>query len=329
MLRRIAEDMYWLGRYTERVENHARLLDVGFHTYQEWSADNSKLGELWYKLLHVLGAAEREKQLRDGFTKSDILFFMAFDVDNGNSILSCMAKARDNLRSVRERVPAGMWDSLNEAYLWLKDSRMEEMEKSPYAFCQEIKQRIAVLYGIADSTMLRQGEWHWLNIGRHIERADNTVRLLKLAYLRNQGNYPTGIPQYHGYTATLRSLDGMEAFRRLYADHMTFEYICQFLIVTAFFPRSILFALNATIENIAALQSEETGKTLLAIDKISRRVCKIRANLACLDSNVFSPNSVESLLGELLDSCNQVAGDISRTLSGDIPQAMAGGVECQ
>ncbi len=182
MSRRVMEDIFfWLGRYTERVDYHARLIDANFQEYQESSGFEADRLPLWQRLMEMLGELQSYQTGHPEPGEKSILFFLTLDPDHANSIASCLNLARNNARAVRERIPGFVWEAINETYLWLRDKNISAIfEASPYLFYQHIKERIALFYGIADSSMLRRHEWHILQCGRYMERAENTVRILQM-----------------------------------------------------------------------------------------------------------------------------------------------------
>lgn len=309
MICRIAESLYWMGRYTERIENHARLIDASFHAYQELTGCEEERQKLWRKLLYTLGELQDYTSRQDLTGEKGILFYMTFQQNHPNSIFSCLQKARNNGRAIRERIPGFMFESLNAAYLWLKESQtVEDMLASPYMFYQQIKERVALFYGIADSTMLRQYEWHMLQCGRYLERAENTIRILRMATLNLQESEQA--QQYSQLITILKTLDGLEAFRKFYAADITTANVLRFLLLHPVFPRSVLFPFIMLERHLSVMKTTEHLESFTR--RPNRLITKIQASLLDWEDDC-TPAQVELFLQELLTACNDLGKEFSQS----------------
>ena len=154
MLSRVANSIYWLSRYVERAENVARFLDVNFNL--------------------TLGNCESIRQ--------NVLQFLAIDRRNPNSIASCVEQARENARSIREVIPVGIWEQLNKFYFMVEDAVEAGELTEPSHFCEQVKLASHVLDGMSESTLSHGEQWHFTRLGRLIERADKTSRIIDVQY---------------------------------------------------------------------------------------------------------------------------------------------------
>ncbi|MDQ1402501.1 MAG: hypothetical protein QOG03_817, partial [Actinomycetota bacterium] len=168
MLSRIAESLYWLGRYIERAEDTARILDVHYHLLLEdrWVDEGSACAAL----LEVMGVSDRSEASCDSDAVTRLL---AFDPEYRGSIVGAIEAAWENARGAREAISSEMWESLNATHLALP-----QFDRNPHAFFAWVKERSAILSGLADSTMSRDDGWRFLVLGRSLERVDMTARLL-------------------------------------------------------------------------------------------------------------------------------------------------------
>jgi uncharacterized alpha-E superfamily protein len=225
MLSRIAESLFWIGRYLERADDTARLLDVQLQVLVEdpgvdegpWSA----------RLLDVMGVSEEIQE----FTLTRVLDLLAYDTESGHSIAYAVDRARDNARGARETLSTEMWAAINTLWQGLAVARLRRTPE----FLNWVQGRAALIAGVADSTMTRDEGWQFFELGRRIERVDMTARLLASAALSSgaQLAWPT----------TLRGCGAHEAFLRAYRGMESDNEAVEFLLLDRWFPRSIVFSL--------------------------------------------------------------------------------------
>lgn len=314
MLNRKAETLFWLGRYMERVENHARLIDVNYHMRHELK-DSQESGSLvWEKLIQAVGDYSVFLKQNKQATETDVLYFMTFERKHSNSIFSCVSQARDNARTIKEGIPGESWDIINAFYIWLKEQDITSIrELSPYVFYQKIKEWVALFHGSLESTMLRSNEWHFIQLGKYMERAENTVRILQViyrSYMQDASKF-TDHDNYQRMIAVLKSVSAYEAYRKICANEFHIEKIVQFLMLNFVFPRSINFSL-VSIETHLKNIRRDLEYTMLS-DQAIRFAVKTRANLAYMEWEDTGNEGLPKLLEEISLSCNQLGEVISKT----------------
>ncbi|TDF92134.1 alpha-E domain-containing protein [Paenibacillus piri] len=303
MLNRNAEALFWLGRYVERAENHARLIDVHYHIQQE--ADFLHAEHKWARLIDALGARAAYEQQFEAFTEKDVLSFITLDRGYANSLFSCISQARNNLRTLREKLPSELWDVLNAFYLWLGDKQVDDiLQESPNAFYRQIKERMAMFLGVGHSVMPRQNEWHFMESGRFLERAENTVRILHSVAGTLQEARDISTP-YPNMLAVLKSVSGYQAFRRLYGDGVLVEPIMEFMIRNESFPRSVQFSFFALETHLKGIELDAKDHRL-PHEKAIRQAGKVKAELACLEQDELGGEQVTALLEHLTVSCQKL-----------------------
>src|SRR6202049_5186445 len=191
MLSRIAESLFWLSRYIERAEYTARILDVNFHTLLEQSKDRYRLR--WEPLIVMAGEEERFRQIYAEADARAVFEFLAFRQDNPSSIMQCIAKARENARTIRDFISREMWEDLNGLYFMVnRFNPTEEMDAGPHRFCDAIRFGSHRFHGVTDATLPHDEGWEFLRIGWFIERAEMTARLVDVQY-HNLYDSPQGI----------------------------------------------------------------------------------------------------------------------------------------
>ncbi len=241
MLARHAENLFWAGRYLERAEDAARLLDVTYHGQLQampWETDQA-----WSDLLMSLGLQSGFEETGAQPNAASVSHFIVHSSANQSSIEVSVSRARENIRAVREMVPTELWEALNAFYLDLTQRDVGfEIENQPHALCGDVKRRCQSVAGVAAETMNRDEAWQFLQIGWMLERAAMTCRLLDVRYPQLVEAGPSG--GFHLWLTTLRGAAGAEAFRRTYRGSISPTDVIDFLLLSDTFPRSVYFCLN-------------------------------------------------------------------------------------
>ncbi|SET16820.1 alpha-E domain-containing protein [Paenibacillus sp. NFR01] len=301
MLNRNAEALFWIGRYIERAENHARLIDVHYHIQQ--AEDFQEEGHKWSRLIDALGVREEYQRQYAAFSEQNVLSFITLDLGNSNSLFSCVHQARNNLRTLRQQLPSELWDIINGFNLWLAEQSVADIMQGPHPFYQQVKERAAMFLGAEQSVMLRCNEWHFIESGRFLERAENTTRILQSVTSSCKDKDINAV--YTLLQAVLKSVSGYQAFRRYYADAMSPESILEFLIVNHQFPRSIRYSFHKLEEHLAKLEldSSERGS---GHEKVIRQAGKLKAELDYMEKDEMHGDLIDDVLGSLMLSCQKL-----------------------
>jgi uncharacterized alpha-E superfamily protein len=194
MLSRVAESIFWMSRYVERAENVARFIDVNDNLTLGEGVD---LSEQWAPLVYTTGDQDLFKELYGEPHREAVMRFLAFDPRNPNSIFSCVAGARENARSVRESITVAMWEQVNKFYLMVQSAlQNSRFITEPNQFCDMVRHASHALVGTTDATMSHGEAWHFSRIGRLLERADKTSRIVDVQYFHL-------LPDVHDVGSTL------------------------------------------------------------------------------------------------------------------------------
>lgn len=293
MLSRIAESLFWIGRYVERADDTARILDVQTQRLVE---DPTLDERRWCRLmLSTMGAQPEGRVDRD-----TVLQALAYDRTSPASITNSLEAARESARGAREILSTDMWEALNTTWRMLPTGRFQAM-KPDVAFSW-VRQRAALLAGIADATISRDETYNYMVLGRSIERADMTARLLSTTALANR--------QVTDWSSALHACGAYEAFLRTYRGMEADTAAVEFLVLDRLFPRSIVFALNLAEKSLVTLHSGErrTGFG----DEAHRLLGRARADL---EYRAF-PDLLDDLPGEmtrLQQSLQQATEAIARS----------------
>lgn len=250
MLARLAENLFWAGRYVERAEDTARMVDVTYHTLLE--SPQGEEVDAWLELLEVLHLRGAYDAGRDGATPADVTRFLVLDEGNQGSILSAVSLARENTRSVRELVSTELWEAVNSFYLELRRRDLgADLASQPYELFAVVKRRCQTITGVAVETMPRDEGWRFFTLGRMLERAEMTSRLLDVRF-GQLVSYAAPVA-FHHWVAVLKSASAFEAYRKAYRASMEPANVVEFLLLSPDFPRSVRYCLEHAEEQLARL----------------------------------------------------------------------------
>ncbi|MEY2480385.1 MAG: hypothetical protein QOI04_1312 [Verrucomicrobiota bacterium] len=249
MLSRVADSLYWMSRYIERAENNARIADVNLQLLLDLAnlreADTS---QQWNPIISSLEENELFASLYKTLDGKATIDFVSLQKKNRNSILSCLSLARENARTTREQMTSEMWEQINNMFLFVNgDAAKKLVRASPFEFFKRIIIGSHLFQGITDSTMTHGEGWDFIRIGRLLERADCTSRILDVKYhiLLPTGEKVGGNVDTIQWMAVLKSCSALEAYRKIYVDQVAPWKVAEFIITHPDFPRSIRFGVDS------------------------------------------------------------------------------------
>jgi len=245
MLARAAENLYWMARYLERAENTARLINSTTHVLLDLPL-GATFG--WATLIEIAGLDNLFHENHPDADEDTIMRFLIEDTSNPSSLLSCVQSARENSRTLREILPAEMWERINSLYLYLKQNASVacSSRRNRYMVLNEmIGQRHAII-GLISSVMERSMAYQIIELGRNLERADMTTRILDLnSAVRFPAESELHVPLMERvWMSTLNSLSAYQTYRRLVSMHVRRSEVIGFLLLDTRFPRSVAHCLN-------------------------------------------------------------------------------------
>ncbi len=277
MLCRVASSLYWMSCYLERAENIARFIDVNLSTLLDLSLE-SDLGNPWEPLIQITGDNKSFHEKYEKVNGENVMKFHTFDMENPNSILSCLSAARENARTIRETIPSEMWEQINKLYLMVKNASLSQSTlHDPGPFFKSIKMDCHLFSGITDATMAHTEAWDFVQLGQLIERADKTSRILDVKYflLLPRVDYVGSTLDKIQWAALLKSASALEAYRKEYRQ-ITPRNVAEFLILDYEFPRSMIFCLTQAYRSLFSITRSSGGE----IHNLpERRLGKLRAQL--------------------------------------------------
>jgi uncharacterized alpha-E superfamily protein len=309
MLSRVADNLYWMSRYLERAEHTARVIDVTLDRVLDQLQTETQ--PYWDRLLTAL------KMIKpyispDSRENLEYMRYVAFDTGNPNSILTCVASARENARQVREQISSEMWEHINSLYLKVKQSSTESAwQEEPHKFLLAVREGSHLVQGITDGTMHHNQGWHFIQVGRFLERSLALATLLEvhqgllLAEKNEEDN-----SDYLEWVALLKSCTAFEAYCKVYTAELEAETIAEFLILNRQFPHALCFAVSSmqiALEDIAELvKSRKTGR-------INRLAGRLQALLDYGQIDEILSGGLVNVLRDVQDQCSQLHLAIHQT----------------
>jgi uncharacterized alpha-E superfamily protein len=310
MLCRTANELYWMARHIERAENTARLLDVTYRmSLLPYDAIEPGLAwaEPWAVPLITSGLATSFYERFGQLSAENVLKFMVLDAENTSSIYCCLRGARESARSVRGAITSEMYEDLNSAWL---DMRRQDYDRIQLAgvseFLEWVKMRSHLFRGVTFGTMLRDEAYHFIRLGTHIERADNTARILDVKYhtLLPSAADVGGAVDYYQWSALLRSVSGFESYRKIYSDVITPRRVAELLVLREDMPRSLHACLNLIHDTLEVLCDA-------ASREVERQAGELHARLHYGKTDDIIKLGLHEYLMEFLDRISALGDEIN------------------
>lgn len=309
MLSRVAESIYWMSRYIERAENVARFIDVNLRLILDLPPGST---EQWEPLVSTTGDHEPFLARYKTGTRANVIDFLTFDTENTNSIKSCVRAARENARTVREVISTEMWGSLNQFYLVVNDAHAHNAAREdPHAFYTAVRNASNLFIGTASATMSHGEGWHYARLGRYLERADQTSRILDVKYfillpdVADVGTPFDDIP----WAAVLRSASAFEMYRKRFG-RISPRRIVEFLLLDREFPRAVHHCLMEAEGSLRAI----TGSPLNTFrNRAEQRLGQLRAEFAYAQVDDIIDSGLHEFIDALQTKLNQAGDAIAET----------------
>lgn len=309
MLARVADSLYWMSRYLERAEHTTRLLEVNLNMMLDEGPESSD--RRWQRVLFALG---NPKEIAWNGNPYALTQQLTFHTEFKNSILSCIISARENSRHVREQISTEQWHRLNSLYLQVTrpeaqvGMRVEALTsgtEQPSEFLQQVMEAVHQFQGVTDSTMSHGEGWHFIQVGRYIERASATALLLE-AYNNELWNQPERVGdgnEYLDWMGLLRSATAFEAYCKVYTADLTPDRIFEFLLLDEEFPHSLRFSIDSMQHALEAIQAE-SGKS--RAEPLRRQAGRLQAMLSYSSVPEILSGDVVAYLHGVKEQCQAI-----------------------
>lgn len=277
MLSRVANCLYWMSRYIERSENIARLVDTNLQLLLDFrKLDEQRLAEHWLPVVQATGDEEEFFKLHPVASAEAVTEFMVFQMENSNSIVQSICQARENARMVRDQITGELWEELNRLYLFIRSRDARRLwDQSPSEFFEKIKASSLHIVGITFATLIHNEGWQFNQVGKFLERADKTSRILDVRYqtLPERGA-PKSITQTESleWSAILRSCSAWDAYKSIYGADVNPKLVAEFLLLNEELPRSVRFCVNELNTALRRISGVQEGRFVNDAEKLAGRL---------------------------------------------------------
>jgi uncharacterized alpha-E superfamily protein len=305
MLSRTAQNMFWMGRYMERADATARLIEMG---YRMAMLPGSNEMEEWRSVAAASGSAP-DIAGEERLNASAVVQRLLLDPDNASSIRSCLNSARANGRAIRTALTQDMWEALNDGWRQLGQMDAETALKNLPTLLEWTKNRTAAFRGASEISLLRNDGYYFLRMGGLIERADMTLRLLDVKYyvLLPETDVVGGGRDYHQWTSVLRATSALRAYHHVYKGDYTPWGIADFLILNDIFPRSVSYcyrSIKRFLDDLAELYGEPSAPQRVASEMVER--------LDQIGIEELFQNGLHEFVSDAIGTTRQLSSEISK-----------------
>jgi uncharacterized alpha-E superfamily protein len=305
MLSRVAENLYWLGRYIERAENTARMVNVNANLLLDLPKGTTPE---WQPLVDITGAdAAFREHFGTGYDERDVLRFLIGDPHNPGSILFSLAYARENARTIRDTIPREGWEQLNELYLYARDNLAAGLSKrGRYAYLKHVILGTQTLTGMLLGTMNYDAGYDFLRIGRNLERADMTIRIVDMRSASLLADDPKALRPFENilWMSMLKSLTAYQMYRRKMQVRVGRAEVLQFLFKDPDFPRAFYHCISAVGHALWRLPRN---------DAPLRAASRIQRTVQAADLAAMGQAQLHAFIDQLELALGGVSDEISRT----------------
>lgn len=292
-----------MSRYLERAEHAARLLDVHVNLSLDYTRDSSEAR--WGRVLACLDPilAKAEPQPAAAVQTVDAL---AFDMNNRKSIVSCIMAARENARQVREQISSEMWEQINRLFHEVRRASIEDLRESqPLEFLWSIREKSYLFQGITDSTMNHGEGWHFIQLGRYLERARAIAILLDVHFAEfcRQPDWSAAQTEHLEWIGLLRGCTAFEAYCKVYTAELRPKRILEFVLLNDEFPHSARFSMDHVQTAFQCLAQASPGRNSDRLRKLAGRLC---SSLTFTSIDDVLAGDLHSMLEGLQRQCDQI-----------------------
>jgi uncharacterized alpha-E superfamily protein len=302
LLSRVADSLYWIGRYLERAEHTARLIDVRL----DLGLDRKSNADGW-DFTPLYSMVKLESTAPAPTSPTALSDALVFDAGNRSAVLACVTAARENAGQVREELSSDMWEQLNKLFLRLRQARAEGgWSARPHYIFRLVIDGIHLFQGVTDETMGHGEGWHYLRLGRFLERAAATAALVDL-HFRRESLLP---PSHVEWVGLLRSCSALEAYCRFYTADLRPERIAEFLLLNPEFPSSVRFAASRVESSLRAIAGMAGGGSGGRAERLAGR---LHASLDYGQVDEILSEDPHVFLETITRYCAQIHGAVYQT----------------
>ena len=301
MLARVADSLYWIGRYVERAEHVCRLSDVMLTATLDRTESANQIARI---ALAAVGGQRDPKAVNP----YEAALGLVLDIEDAGSVANSLSRARENARQVRDQITTETWERLNLIHLRMRDPRAARaFSEGSQAFLHETIADLHLFKGAADATMSHGEGWRFLLLGVYMERAQQIGSLLEVCFGDKRGRAMT---DHSALTSLLRMSCALEPYLRVYTADMQARYILEFLLLDEDFPRSVRFCTARIEEHLSSISRHVEAARVAGPDRLAGR---LRARLQYADIGEVQAGGASAFLSAVLDECAGVYRAIYET----------------
>jgi uncharacterized alpha-E superfamily protein len=310
MLSRVADSLFWLGRNVERAETIARVLDVNYTRAMDlYSQRDGRSEKLWRSVMYCAGFVSDAELPANGKAANDVFGFCAFDTENPTSIVSAVRIARTNALGVRAELTTEVWELINVLYLYVEEQKLRSvMREGPSKFLRRVRDRAQAFAGVSDATMSHGDGWNFIQVGRYLERAYMTARILDAIDVANE--------PWHESQRMLEMCCASAPFAHA-SDHAPgARDATAFVVLSDTFPRSLRFCTREIDEALHRLSRSPQGTFAIEAE---RRVGRLRSQLDFGSIEEMLVDGVSTFSRELVREYELLTRDIEASYFPRLP----------
>jgi len=306
LLSRVADALYWIGRYLERAEHVSRIIDVRL----DLGLDRGSTDGDWdYRRFYASLSLADPQPLPTNPTA--LVEHAMFETTNRESVLSCVIAARENASQVREEISSEMWEHVNALFLDLKEAKSDRAPR-PHFLSRLVIEGVHLFQGITDATMGHGEGWQFLQVGKFLERATATSALIDFRFRDDALDESRPAKAQIEWAGLLRSCSALEAYCRVYTADLRPERIAEFLLLNSEFPRSVRFAANSVEHGLRTVARH----TARASGRAERLAGRLHASLDYGQVDEILSDSLHAYLEGISRQCSQIHNALHQSYIG-------------
>lgn len=264
MLSRVAENLYWLGRYVERAENVGRIVDVNANLLLDLPRG---IAPGWEPLIAITGSRADYLARHEDFSERNVVRFLIADPDNPGSLVSSLSAARENARTMRDFLPREAWELINELYMFVRDNLAAGLaRRGRYGYLKHVRREAQSLTGLLLGAMNHDAGQHFLAVGRSLERADMTTRIVDVRSASLLPEQTSGLRPFENiqWVSVLKSLTAYQMYRRKMQVRVRRADALRFLLLDEEFPRAFYQCVHVADAHVSALPRNDAPRRQLS-----------------------------------------------------------------
>ncbi|MFT4111138.1 alpha-E domain-containing protein [Silvibacterium sp.] len=301
MLSRVADSLYWTSRYLERAEHTARMVDINLGLLLDKSQVSAE--RRWQRVLAALGMPPGIETGTDAYS---LVYKLCFDGTLPGSVMACVFAARENARQIREEISSEQWQRVNQLFHEIARLKPPSPSETQLAeFLPALIDGVHLFQGVTDTTLSHGEGWQFLQVGRFLERASATAKLLDIYHrdVFSKTDETVDAYEYLEWIGLLRTCTAFEAYCKVYTADLTYEQIIEFLLLDPEFPHSIRYSIDRLNRSLEAIGREGRGLHATELMRVSG---KLKSSLEYAQIAEILEHDPGRYMRRIVDECRQV-----------------------